>query len=107
MPKRMDRDSVDDLLCPVAVLVPEGANPDTTVDVVRFGFTVGRPDKRQRPTAWYDGFWLRDLGQILAGITIGPGTSVPQFLPGSYTVWIWIVDNPTQPKEVVDTLTIT
>lgn len=103
----MDRDSVDDLLVPVKVLVPQGANLDTTTDVVRFGFTVGRPSARQRPTTWYDGFWLRDLGTILAGITIGPATTVPSFQPGTYSVWIWIVDDPTQPKEAVDILTIT
>lgn len=105
MPKTMSRLSVDDLIVPVQVLVPEGANSDTTTDVVRFAFTVGRPPTDQQPGTWYVGGWLRDLGQILATITVGPGTSVPAFKPGTYTVWIMVSDDPTSPVAAVDYVT--
>lgn len=107
MPKTMYRGSVDDLLVPVVVLVPQGANSDTTTDPVYFAFTVGRPPTRQQPETWYQGSWLRDLGQIMALITVGPGSSVPTFKPGTYTVWVKVTDDPTAPVAAVDVLTIT
>jgi hypothetical protein len=104
----MSRQSVDDILVPVVMRIPEGGNPDTSLDVVQFQFTPGFLPPRSQPGDgdWTDGFWLTQGRQLLAGITIGPGTSWP--LPrGTWVIWLKIEDDPTTPIKAVDTVTIT
>lgn len=102
-----DRGAVNDLICLVTPLIEQGTNPDITTDPVWFAVVPGLPGDSQRPTSWFSGFWLRDLGGTLACCTIGPGTDPGPFKPGYYTVWIRLHDNPTAPQQVVDTLQIT
>lgn len=109
MPKIMDRNSRDDILIPVEVVVPIGANPNVEADVVSFQFTPGGLPPRSQPTSggWLPGYWnpLMD-GRLAAAITVGPGGAVT-LTPGRWTVWIKVSDNPTAPVEAVDVLTIT
>ncbi len=105
MPKTMSRLSTDDILIPVQVLIPEGGNATPTTDVVKFAFApIGTP--APATTEFHPGFWLNTGSRLYAGITVGPhGTVSPGV--GKWTVWVWIVDTPTEPVTPVDTLTIT
>jgi hypothetical protein len=107
--KIQSRWSLDDFLVPVDVVVPQGANPDPTQDVVQFQFVVGGLPARAQPTedGWVNGFWIRSTQQLLAGVLVGPGGTVtlaPSATP--YAAWVRIVDNPTTPVQAVDTLLI-
>lgn len=108
MPKTMNRNSVDDVLIPVQLIVGEGATADPTDDMVQFQFTPGGLPPRVQPVTgeWLTGFWILDLGKNLAGITVGPGTTVV-LTQGTYTIWIKVTDAPTAPVAAVDVLTIT
>jgi hypothetical protein len=108
MPKTQDRNSLDDFLVPVSVLIPNGANPDTGLDVVQFQFVVGGLPKRAEPKSdgWIDGFWINQApGPLLAGILVGPGGTI-QLDPGTWAVWIKIIDDPSTPVAPVDQLII-
>jgi hypothetical protein len=107
MPKRQSQFSVDDVLVPVDISIPEGANPETILDVVQFQFVPGGLPPRSAPVSggWVNGFWLYAQRQLLACCRIGPGT--PSALPpGSWAVWIKVIDNPTSPVAAVDQLVI-
>lgn len=108
MPKKMNRWSVDDVIIPVDLVVPDGANANTSTDTVVFQFTPGGLPPRTQPTSggWKTGFWVYAGNQLCAAITVGPGTAVGQMQPGVYAIWVNPEDNPTSPKEPVDTLTI-
>ena len=107
MPKTMNRKDVDDILIPVTVTTPQGANPDTSLDTVQFQFTPGFLPPRSQPddSAWTDGHWLKQGRQLLAAITIGPGTLWP-LSRGTWVIWIKVLDSPTVPVKAVDTVTI-
>lgn len=109
MPKTQDRNSLDDFLVPVQLVIPVGANPQTDLDVVQFQFVFGGLPKEREPTSdgWLTGFWLtQSPGPLLAGILVGPGGTIE--LPvGRWAVWMKVIDNPTVPVKPVDTLTIT
>lgn len=106
MPKTMSRLSTDDFIIPVQVLIVEGVSSDPTEDAVLFCFV---PRSQAAPPSLEDftaGFWLDTGAQYLACITVGPSGTISDLEPGVYNAWIWIVDNPTQPVQQVDTLTI-
>lgn len=109
MPKVMSRESTDDFLIPVTVLVSAAANADPTGDVVRFAFlSANLPNARPADADWQTGFWLTRAGGYLAGITVGPGAHATYNPgPGKWNAWIQVEDNPTIPTAMVDTLTIT
>lgn len=116
MPKTQSRLSLDDFLVPVEMVIPAGANPVLTNDVVQFQFVNGGLPARIEPTedpnlpqttGWLDGFWIdNDPGPALAGILVGPGGTA-QLPTGRWAVWIRIVDSPTVPVAAIDQLTIT
>lgn len=109
MPKTQNRNSVDDLLVPVQLVIPNGAAKDTDADVVQFQLVLGGLPLRSQPTSsgWVNGFWLRNGSQgLMAGIRIGPGQALTPG-PGRWAVCIKIIDNPTSPVAAVDVLTIT
>jgi len=106
MPKTMSRLSTDDVLVPVQLVIPDGANPVTPNDVVEFAFVIGGLPPRAEPNgSWTTGFWLQTAGQLLAGVRVGPSGAI-DLGPGIWAVWVKILDNPTTPVEAVDTLTI-
>lgn len=109
MPKTQDRLSLDDVMIPVTVVVPEGGNPDPALDVVQFQFVKGGLPMRARPTddGWLTGFWItRQSGTLLACIAVGPGGTI-ELAPGRWAIWMRVVDNPTIPTGPVDQITVT
>lgn len=117
MPQTQDRLATVDVLIPVTVPIPVGANPITSADVVQFQFVLGGLPVRNRPTAdavppkttgWLNGYWLTPTpGPLLAGILVGPDGGAVALPPGRYAIWIKIVGDPTVPVQAVDQLTIT
>lgn len=107
MPKTQARFSTEPVLVPVQVLVPEGVNSDITKDVVEFQFIWGGLPLRSQPTdsGWTAGYWLRDVGGILAAVNVGPTGSIA-LAPGRYAVCVRVHDTTT-PAAPVDVLTIT
>lgn len=109
MPKTQSRWSLDDLLFPVNLIIPDGANPDPALDVVQFQLVLGGLPARAQPTepAWMNGFWLPAANGVLyAGVLVGPGGTLTP-APGRWAVWIRVVDNPTIPVAAIDQLTVT
>lgn len=117
MPLSQDRLSTFEVLIPVQVLIPEGANPDTGDDVVQYQFVLGGLPVRNRPTessnlptstGWLDGYWVTTAsGGLLAAILVGPDGGVIALPPGAYAIWLRVVDNPTVPVAPVDVLVVT
>lgn len=117
MPKTQDRLSLEPFLIPVEVVVVAAGNPDPTVDEVQFQFVAGGQPSRLRPTAeanppattgWVTGFWeTTPTGLLYAGILVGPTGAVELAGPEEYAAWIRIVDAPSIPVVLVDTLNIT
>jgi hypothetical protein len=107
MPKRQSVLSVDDVIIPAGVAIPQGANPNISLDVVQFAFVPGGQPPRRDPldSEWFDGFWMSQETSYFACITVGPGTAVV-LSEGDWAVWIKVLDNPTTPVACVDTLTI-
>jgi len=109
MPQHQLRSSLEKFLIPVDLLITEGANPDTSLDVVQFQFIYGGLPPRSQPVEgdWVDGFWITsEVGTLLAGILVGPGGTVT-LEKGVYAACMRIIDNPTVPVKAPDTLTIT
>jgi len=108
VPKTQDRLSLDLLLIPVTVVVPEAGNPDPSTDVVQFQLVNGGLPIRKRPDddGWVNGYWItRESGTILAAISVGPGGSLTP-APGRWAIWVRVVDNPSVPVAAVDQLII-
>lgn len=103
-----DRGAVWDLVSEITVLISQGANADITLDPLFWAMVPGRPGDRQRPSEdmWVPGFWLLDLGGVLACCTLGPDTDMGAFRPGFYTPWLRIQDDPTAPQAPVGTVLI-
>ncbi|MFD9632843.1 hypothetical protein [Streptomyces violascens] len=100
--------SLEYVQVPVTAMV--GGNPlNPTGDVVQFAFL---PDKVQPGSGdWKAGSWdgaqPRPPGNAyLAQCLVGPGGTVT-LTPGTYTVWIKVMDSPEVPVINVDLLTIT
>lgn len=102
------RESRDDVLIPVELLIPEGANPDITADPVAFAFIPGGLPLKRRPVDadFTAGFWIRAAGQTLAGITVGPGGTVTLDGPGTYAIVVKVTDDPTAPIVAPDWIEI-
>jgi hypothetical protein len=114
VPQRQSALSREFFIVPVEVSVPALANADVTEDVVQFQFVNGGFPPRAWPTpapnppattGWRDGQWVTTpTGLLLAAVLVGPGAlELPR---AKYAVWIQVVDNPSNPVEPVDTLTI-
>ena len=107
MPKTQSRLSTDDFLIPVTVVIPAGGNATPTNDVVKFAFVRASTPPPPPPAlaTFHVGFWINAGQQLYAGITVGPQGSIT-LSTGTYNAWLWIIDTPTEPVALVDTLTI-
>lgn len=108
MPRRLSKLAVDDILVPVNVTVPTGANPSTIDDVVEIALVPGGQPPRRDPldSEWQTGFWTSNGLGLFATLTVGPGTAFGALEPGRWAVWVKVVDNPTTPVACVDTITV-
>jgi hypothetical protein len=106
---QQSRWSLDDIIIPVSLLIPQGANPDPSLDVVEFQLVLGGLPARAQPKddAWVAGFWINPpTTPLLACISCGPGGSLTP-AEGRWAIWIKVHDNPTVPVVAVDQIIIT
>ncbi len=116
VPKRQSALSREYFIIQVDVTVPQLVNPDVASDVVQFQFVNGGLPAREWPTdapepprttGWQAGEWVTtSTGLLLAAVLVGPGTGDLALPRGKYAAWIRVLDNPSNPVEPVDTLTI-
>lgn len=108
MPLSESRFSLFDILIPVTLVIPDGANPETTDDEVLFQLVLGGLPPRAEPTedGWVQGSWIQPSpGPLLAAISCGPGGQLTPAV-GRWAIWLRVVDNPTMPTKPVDQLVI-
>lgn len=93
-----------------SILATVGGNPfNPTGDAVQFAFLTGTtaPTLADWKTGSWDGAAPRPPGNAyLAQCLVGPGGTVT-LTPGTYTMWIKILDSPEVPVINVGLLTIT
>ncbi|RCH70454.1 hypothetical protein DT019_02915 [Streptomyces sp. SDr-06] len=93
-----------------SVIATVGGNPlNPTGDVVQFAFLTGSgtPTGPDWKAGSWDGTQPRPPGNAyLAQCLVGPGGTVT-LTPGTYTIWIKIMDSPEIPVINVGLLTIT
>lgn len=83
----------------------QGVVYDPTSSVVTFAFT-GKSGLAVT-TEWAAGVWEADGSDYYAMCLVGPGEAASVTLdPGTYKVWIKIVDNPEQPVKESGTLEV-
>ena len=83
-------------------------NYDMTEDVVRFAFTAGVPPVT---ADWVTGSWETEVLPHKSIITyarclVGTGGSI-ELEPGTYSIWVRVMDDPEHPAQCVGDLHIT
>lgn len=90
---------------PVQAIV-NGAPYNPTSDTVQMAFVP--VSSSNYPVSWFTGSWSTTVqGNFLAQCLVGPLNGGVILAPGTYTVWVKIIDSPEVPAKPAGTLQVT
>lgn len=102
MPLALSAQSTVYVKVPVTATV-NGAAVDPTTDTVALAFPVSGVTPASDD--WHTGSWETSGTTHYARLLVGPNGAL-NLAAGSFDVWVKVTDNPEQPVNQVDTLTI-